>query len=132
MKLDELMRGDWVYLCGTSCRVKDIVDDGVINYEKDVTPIPLTPEIFKKNGFTYYDIGHNVSGWSIMDNDHLYSDIPFTLTDNDFNTEPGEYKWGPVEDDREESFVREMGRIHYVHELQQLFKICKIDKEIIL
>lgn len=98
------------------------------NYSKEM-PIPITPEILEKNGFTKYDVGHNVSGWTIMDEEYC-SDIPFTLTDNACDTKQGEYKWGPVEDDREESFVREIGRIKYVHELQHLLKLCKIDKEI--
>lgn len=77
-------------------------------------------------------LAHNVIGWTILDDCRLYSSIPFTLTDNDFDTESGEYKWGPIEDDREESFVREMGRMNYVHELQHLLKLCKIEKEIVL
>ena len=152
MKPEELMIGDWVQSFPDQGRVDSIIclrethtaeEKWVViihlggnRYEQvkvDILePIPLTPEILKKNGFTKYDVGHNVSGWTIMDDDHLYNSIPFTLTDNDFDTEPGEYKWGPVEDDREESFVREIGRMNYVHELQHLFKQCKIKKEIVL
>lgn len=152
MKATDLMIGDWVRLSSYYGRV-----DGIIRLREVYTaeekwmvivhfggnwyeqvnvailePIPITPEILEKNGFTKYDVGHNVSGWSIVDDDNLYSAIPFTLTDNDFDTESGEYKWGPVEDDREESFVREIGRIKYVHELQHLLKQCKIKKEIVL
>lgn len=146
MKATELMIGDWVIRKGVPeepMRVYDIKTSvGIVYLDQDgrgitekfenIEPIPLTPEILEKNGFTKYDVGHNVVGWSIMDDDNLYSAIPFTLTDNDFDTESGKYKWGPVEDDREESFVREMGRINYVHELQHLLKQCKIKKEIVL
>lgn len=158
MKATDLMIGDWVNLnldvdykteksIYAPVQVTGINKDGTIDvnctYDKSesmqdgwglklIEPIPLTPEILKKNGFTKYDVGHNVIGWAILDDDHLYNSIPFTLTDNDFDTEPGEYKWGPVEDDREESFVREIGRMNYVHELQHLFKQCKIKKEIVL
>lgn len=51
MKAEELMLGDWVYLFNTPCQVKDIIEDGIINYEKDVTPILLTKEILEKNSF---------------------------------------------------------------------------------
>ena len=146
MKADELMIGDWVirrgvpeepmriYGMNVSVGIAYLDQDGRGVSEKfeNIEPIPLTLGILEKNGFTKYDVGHNVIGWSIMDDDNLYSAIPFTLTDNDFDTEPGEYKWRPVEDDREESFVREMGRINYVHELQHLLKQCKIKKEVVV
>ena len=119
--------------CQRDPKDKLYVSSNFEDFHVDIlSPIPLTSEILEKNGFTKYDVGHNVNGWTIMGDDNLYSAIPFTLTDNDFDTEPGEYKWGPIEDDREESFVREMGRINYVHELQHLLKLCKIEKEIVL
>ena len=94
-------------------------------------PVPLTREILEKNGFKNYNVGHNVSGWTILDDEYCPT-IPITFTDNDIITNPGVYIWGPVEDDREESFVREIGRIQYVHELQHVLKACKIEKEIIV
>lgn len=156
MKANELMIGDWVYYSYPNQFVTKVIDvcshgeEPFIKCQRDpkdklyvpdkfedfhvgiLRPIPLTHEILEKNGFTKYDVGHNVCGWAILDDDHLHSSIPFTLTDNDFDTEQGEYKWGPVEDDREESFVREIGRINYVHELQHALKLCKIEKEITL
>lgn len=146
MKPEELMIGDWVIRKGVPeepMRIYDIkASAGIVYLDQDgrgitekfenIEPIPLTPKILEKNCFTKYDVGYNVLGWSIMDDDNLYSAIPFTLTDNDFDTEPREYKWGPVEDDGDESFVREMGRMNYVHELQHLLKQCKIKKEIVL
>ena len=146
MKKEDLMIGDWVIRRGvpeepmrlydmkTSAGLVYLDQDGrgVTEKFENIEPILLTHEIMEKNGFTKYDVGHNVIGWSIMDDDNLYSAIPFTLTDNDFDTEQGEYKWGPVEDDREESFVREIGRINYVHELQHALKLCGIEKEITL
>lgn len=146
MEKEDLIIGDWVTrrgvpeehmrICGMNVLAGVVYLDqdgrGVTEKFENIEPIPLTLKILEKNCFTKYDVGHNVSGWSIMDDDNLYSAIPFTLTDNDFDTEPGEYKWGPIEDDREESFVREMGRINYVHELQHVLKVCKIEKEIIL
>lgn len=151
MEATDLMIGDWILIFVWDCKpfpskvtsinynsyqgknfadwidTEDEEEIGIYN----VQPIPLTPEILKKSGFTKYDVGHKVSGWTIMDEEYC-SDIPFTLTDDDFDTELGDYKWGPVEDDREESFVREVGRIKYVHELQHLLKHCKIEKNIIL
>ena len=151
MKAEDLQIGDWVQLFPDQCRVDGIiclrevhtaeekwmaiVHLGGNKYERvnvDILePIPLTHDILEKNGFTNYDVGHKVKGWTIMDEEYC-SDIPFTLTDNDFDTEQGDYKWGPVEDDREESFVREAGRIKYVHELQRILKVCGVNKEIVL
>ena len=138
------MIGDWVirigvpeepmrlYNMNVSVGIAYLDQDGrsVLEKFENIEHIPLTPEILKKNGFTKYDVGHNVIGWSIPDKDGFYNSIPFTLTDSDFDTELGDYKWGPVEDDREESFVREMGRIKYVHELQHALRMCGIEKEI--
>lgn len=151
MKQGELQIGDWVLSFPDQCRVDGIiclreehtaeekwiaiVHLGGNKYERVnvgmLEPIPLTPEILEKNGFTNYDVGHKVKGWTIMDEEYC-SDIPFTLTDNDFDTEQGDYKWGPVEDDREESFVREVGRIKHVHELQHVLRVCGVNKEIVL
>lgn len=157
MKAADLMIKDWVLVEGKPLQVTNIsclggdiirVMNPFMSYDivyasnivalsngaKDINkiePIPLTPEILEKNGFTNYDVGHNVKGWTIMDEEYC-SDIPFTLTDNDFDTEQGDYKWGPVEDDREASYVSEVGRIKYVHELQHVLKTCGIEKEIIL
>lgn len=146
MVAENLMLDDWVIRKGIPIEpmqiagfdkfrnlvYMDFQGRGITENLDGIEPIPLTPEILEKNGFTYYDVGHKTMGWSIMDKEYFSSLIPFTLTDNDFDTETGEYKWGPVEDDREESFVREMGRIHYVHELQHVIKVCKVDKKIII
>lgn len=118
MKAEDLMRGDWVYLFGAPCRIKDIVDDGVINYEKDVTPIPLTPEILEKNGFGFIDTSNKEyssvwTGWWILDCLELgccnNSKFPVFFNIADTNV-----------------------KVNYVHELQHALKFCKIEKEIVL
>ena len=112
MKAEDLQIGDWVQLFPDQCRVDGIiclrevhtaeekwmaiVHLGGNKYERvnvDILePIPLTHDILEKNGFTNYDVGHKVKGWTIMDEEYC-SDIPFTLTDNDFDTEQEEAKY---------------------------------------
>ena len=133
MKANELIRGDWIYLCNTPCRVKDIIDDGVINYEKDVTPIPLTEEILRNNGFKNdvlaekSIIAEGTSNFSVIliseDNRIMINNIDEYL--NSFNN------WH-IHIDTEDMRTMCTAEITYVHELQHLLKLCKIEKEIIL
>jgi len=121
MKVDELMRGDWVYLCGTPCRIKDIVDDGVINYEKDVNPIPLTTEILVKNGYSYNEIR---DGWELIPNNG------YGICCNDNST--FEFCVGVFDGYCGDIIYHHVTDIQYVHELQHIIKDCKLDIDIVL
>lgn len=102
------MIGDWVYLFDTPCQVKDIIEDGVINYEKDVTPIHLTEEILKENGF------------------HLCPSYSNVWTANTGGTRfciSNEYKIG--HDD-----IGLFIMITHVHELQHTLKLLNDNREI--
>ena len=126
MNASELMRGDWVNLFGTPCQVKDIVDDGVINYEKDCTPIPLTTEILDKNGFkkethfidwndrTLYKVGYDM--YIIM---NFYEGDNFTLCKL-------------YEDSDEGTMVIDIATVNYVHKLQHALDVCNAKQEIVL
>jgi hypothetical protein len=130
MEAKDLMIGDWVYRIdfNTPVPVK-IIGIEIVNYDKmeyvvdvlnknehnihlyldEIEPIPLTTEILEKNGFVYDS------------EDKLFEDIyprismlyaQYRLVEN------GGINYG------------EMSEIKYVHELQHLFKLCGIDKDI--
>lgn len=121
IKANELMIGDWVYedeksqfpmyVVGV---FKDVVyldfDGNEADMwevdEKDVAPLPLTEEMFLKNGF------HKVCGSFFVPNVDIeicFEGDLFYLTTN-----LGEYK----------AFEKP---IKYVHELQNLLRVAKID-----
>ena len=125
MKSSELMIGDWVKSLkedhsGEYGQVIDIdhhdtvlLEYQCVNYYTDVEhiePIPLTTEILEKNGFTRYG--------------QVYANLQ---------------QWVGKFGDKRKSFVQdirtgELGMndvwINYVHELQHVLKLCKIEKEI--
>lgn len=114
MNAKDLMIGDWVNLCGTPCRVKDIVNDGVINYEKDVIPIPLTEEILKKNGFL------------------INSNGIFYLKENLKFGFKKDFDYGYWFINRADNYKEYICTCDFVHELQHILKLQQIEKEIIL
>lgn len=59
MKAEELMIGDWYYLEseGKMYPYQVTAEDFVKGETPNFQPIPLTPEILKKNGFTRYNVG---------------------------------------------------------------------------
>lgn len=114
------MIGDWVHIykeniCyDADCRITGI-EEKYIWYGseyfsiEDVQPIPLTPEILEKNGFTNegyfaklvveeYVVICDCSNVAVLQNDEMKMDIP----------------------------------IKYVHELQHALRLCGIDKDITL
>lgn len=125
MKAAELMIGDWVMDGDMPTRVTSITCDGIVETERRISnievvePIPLTPEILKKNGFGYTEIDpySNVT--------HYYPGEPQYCADMDLHI-GGIYKgifWL-------NTYKNVISNIRFVHELQHAFRICKIDKEI--
>ena len=130
MKANELMIGDWVKHPNGQNRITAIQDNDFVftDYREDILgacevddlqPIPLTPEILEKNGWSYNDEdakfatetwsggglilqGHEDSGFMIM----AISDYD----DEDTNHTP---------------FI-----LNYVHELQHALKLRRLSKEI--
>lgn len=159
MKAEELMIGDWVLAEGKPLQVTNIsvlggdiicVMSPFMSYDtayasnivalskgaKDINkiePIPLTEEILKKNGFKNdvlaekSIIAEGASNSSVIliseDNRIMLNNIDEYL--NSFN------KWN-VHIDTEDMRTMCTAEITYVHELQHLLKLCKIEKEIIL
>ena len=159
MKAEELMIGDWVLAEEKSAQVTNIsvlggdvirVMNPFMSYDiayasniialsngaKDINkiePIQLTEEILKKNGFKNdviaqkAIIAEGASNFSVIliseDNRIILNNIDEYL--NSFN------KWH-VHIDTEDMRTMCTSEITYVHELQHLLKLCKIEKEIIL
>lgn len=159
MKAEELMIGDWVLAEGKSVQVTNIsvlggdvirVINPFMSYDiayasniialsngaKDINkiePIPITEEILKKNGFKNdviaqkAIIAEGASNFSVIliseDNRIILNNIDEYI--NSFN------KWH-VHIDTEDVRTMCTSEITYVHELQHLLKLCKIEKEIVL
>lgn len=125
MKIDELTIGDWVYssFSDIPCKVQylELLESGYgsvktsnVDGIKDIAslyPIPLTPEILEKNGFTRYgQVYANLQQWVGKFGDKrksLFQDV-----------RTGEWGMNDV-------------WINYVHELQHVLKLCGIEKELI-
>lgn len=117
MKVEELMISDWIFDGDNVAQVTSITCDGIIETTFNETsnievihPIPLTPEILKKNGFKYR---HSWGEWVHYNPSPL---IDFTLLTG------------------EEGFYLDLpnAKIEYVHELQHALRLCNIEKEIVL
>jgi len=129
MKATELMIGDWVFYIGdgepkkrkvleiTALKQVELFDgkdwsSWFLVGEKYIEPIPLTPEILEKNGFTRYgQVYANLQQWVGKFGDKRKSFV------QDIRT--GEWGMNDV-------------WINYVHELQHVLKLCGIEKEIVL
>lgn len=125
MKIDELTIGDWVYssFSDIPCKVQylELLESGYgsvktsnVDGIKDIAslyPIPLTPEILEKNGFTRYgQVYANLQQWVGKFGDKRKSLLK--------NVRTGEWGMNDV-------------WINYVHELQHVLKLCGIEKELI-
>ena len=148
MKVEDLMVGDWVCLEDENLPLEEryfkieyiAISAGVswVNqgtstpiglgdgkslipvFTNEIYPIPLTPEILKKNNILYeksnycYVIDRN------KDLECIYYIAQASQEDWVVGVDTGAYEC-PV-----------FARIKYVHELQHALKLCKIDKEIII
>lgn len=131
MKASELMVGDLVLHDGKVIRV-DAVHKRKIGYHKtkdkltwlfsgQFEPIPLTPEILEKNGFEkkgviklyylYAGIDHRVT---------IHDDKEFINSDNEWYVHVG----------NEDYCTIAMSELTYLHELQHILRLYKIDKDI--
>lgn len=148
MKAEELMTGDLVYYCYANqfvTKVIDVCSHGEEHFirckrdEKDnlykqdkledfnvgiIRPIPLTPEILKKNGFvnSYIDLSLNKD--SVYKYNHFYTGNS-VIVDMESNKLIVKYEndiWMNLP----------YNRTIYVHELQHVLKHCDIKKEIII
>lgn len=140
MKAENLMIGDWVTSkdLKVPVKVRSIMNHyGTSIYfyhngsefivrDFQIEPIPLTPEILKKNGFkkhVWYCGINNIITYEIVDNFHVEvskNGKGFCIVDNikDYGDHTYEANW--------------LVDIKCVHELQHILKDFKIEKEFVL
>ena len=139
MKAKDLMLGDWVvydgdveYINPIKIEGMDIATESLITSDRDdvgfdgIQPIPITPEILKKNGFKLKEEGETYSEYvSVWDEISIISFAFYKETlcgvDTLLECELG--------------FAGGLNRIHhchikYVHQLQHALRLCGIGKEI--
>ena len=128
IRAKELMIGDWFQTTYPSGRVDYRKVTGnfnnYVNTEDGTTnaiePIPITPEILEKNGFyPIYKDEKSAYKWKKYDEDDNIQSIII-----DFERKRVSEVWS----DRTRKSYK--GEIVYVHELQQIIKICGISKTI--
>lgn len=126
MKANELMIGDWVYLEHTEDGIApygepmqwqrddyDYTDEFV---ETRIKPIPLTPEILRKNGFKKNrDAVENIDTY-------MSNYFPFMLIKKN-------REWSFATYDSATEIIY-LFSISYVYELQHALRLCGTEKEI--
>ena len=137
MKANELMIGDWVYNHRNwECPIVEIHKNSAVVIAKhygeeefllsDLRPIPLTSEILEKNGF--------------VANKHIYTYPYYEYEVKEIKLIIGfgfpqgnktSYKDPWVYIDSERVFVEHLPCM-FVHQLQHVLRLCRIEKEIIL
>jgi hypothetical protein len=123
MKANELMLGDWVLDTRTNNPLR--VNPFMAMMEvPEWLPIPLTPKILEKNGFKlneevkdYYYIYYGID-----DRVSLCNDKEYMNSDNEWH----------VHIDSEDYCMIASCELTYVHELQHLLKLCKINFEFVV
>ena len=114
-----MMIGDWVLYGEKPVRILQLSDGK--DY-KEIHPIPLTPEILKKNGMKEFEHRNPWQGENLIKKWYHKS---------------GAYYVSLYQVGREQSYTFGDGlrptrvcNIHYVHELQHALRLCGIDKTI--
>ena len=140
MKAKNLQIGDYVNYRGQIIKVTSLYDKGGSNEvgwsdkesvwvnADNVEPIPLTPEILEKNGFTggkYENYCGNVFYLSVDG----FREVGLTMSYKD------NILWCERINQNYPNSIGDKYAIHhleYVHELQHALRLCRIKKEIIL
>lgn len=135
IKIDDLMKGDWVSVNGLPARVVELMQSSNLPMicvrisgnlfdfsEEEVSPIPLSEELLEKNRFMeriYTDPDNNESYiyYEWIPTDEKYKRKCIMLWSNN----EGGYSYGDTLGD----IV-----ITSLHELQHLMKLCKVKVEI--
>lgn len=130
MKANELMIGDFVRFKGSdlyhqvhAVQGKSVKLDKQYWYKADkLLPIPITKEILEKNGFS----GEMYAFCKINDEQWL---------EYYYHEHRLRKWWRGIDERNNHADVTEVTfecQCHYVHELQMAFKLCKVNKEIVL
>jgi hypothetical protein len=134
MKATDLMIGDWVLYDGKPNIITEVseiihgeatvcfVGNNYMANMDEIEPIPLTPEILEKNGFTKSTPppGIHAKCYELDNKKDKYN-----LTIADYNR----YKRLLLNVDSEDSECFNI-KCDYVHELQHALRLCRIKKEI--
>lgn len=146
MKANELMLGDWVYglypngdryhrpfrISAVDTypnnRSPRIVTEGGYGFQEEyLEPIPLTPEILEKNGFTQYGSDELFFECEVP----VFTPEPCTVLVTLQNKDPeyDEYSASiQISAGPDGSFSGRNDDVVYVHELQHALRLCGIDK----
>ena len=131
MKVENLMIEDWLLYKSDSLEnafpiqiTREMFNKELVVWNDRFEPIPLTPEILKKNGFvnSYIDLSLNKD--SVYKYNHFYTGNS-VIVDMESNKLIVKYEndiWMNLP----------YNRTIYVHELQHVLKHCDIKKEIII
>lgn len=133
LQANELMIGDWVLDGSVYAQVASITCDGNIETTHNkhsnielIEPIPIIPEILEKNGF--------------VANKHVYPYPYYEYTNEEDKLKVGfafpqgnriSYKEPWVYIDSERVYVEHLPCV-FVHQLQHVFHLCGIEKEIVI
>lgn len=128
----ELMVNDFVLWNGKIARIETIWLNShavklIVGKDKiyrdafltDIKPIPITPEILKKNGF-YYDTEDD----SFIIRSSIYGNLIYQIRICNID-DKGYFQVYILTDLCSTTIC-----IEYVHDLQHLLRLCKVDKEI--
>lgn len=121
MKASELMLGDWVL----DTRTKKPLRVNPFMAEMEVPewePIPLTPEILEKNGFEDQGFRHH---------DELNGIDDRVVLSNERERMNSVNEWYVHIDSIYYCTIASC-ELTYVHELQHILRLCKINKEIVV
>jgi hypothetical protein len=120
MKIDEVMLGDLVSVSGRPIHVTLAV---LNNWSDSIEPILLTPEILEKNGFELDEVIKEYCIYNGIDNRvSSHNDQEYMNSDNEWH----------VHIDSEDYCTIANCELTYVHELQNILRLCKIYKEIVV
>lgn len=128
----DLMIGDWADFASELsdppiAKIINVNDLYMIdNGRMVVRPIPLTPEILKKNGFDNIDNMYPFPTFRCDDKEN-YLCITIGFPEGDKTKR----KYPFIEIDGKNIFVEYL-IINFVHELQHALKLCGIEKEIVV
>ena len=148
MKAKEIMIGDFVTfkdsledaavlpvkILGIGFKYGDKEDDALVSIDGDdvgdlidlddeIVGIPITDEILKKNGFEKANCGVGATIYTFSDNDEFYALAIDEYTDSIWRVEYTNCEF---------NFPLCRNLVSYVHELQHVFRLCGIEKEITL
>jgi hypothetical protein len=131
MRTDELQVGSWVMFNNKPCQVKGLHNDDTATfvghrclfYLIDAEPILITKELLEKNGFKRENLITSYNHYIGIDNRVSLNDDFYYI--NSRNT------WH-VHVDSEDYCTIANCELTYLHELQNLLRICKIDFEFVV